>query len=123
MNLWRRKENVTCGESVGDFMIELLAEATQSRLRLSGNLQVQAAGELHRTLSRALTENRAVVIDATRVDQLHTACAQILLAARHRFGDRLHFEWDAGSDAVHWLAEAGLFSRLAEPLSVCGQDP
>lgn len=54
------------------------------QLKLTGELTIFKAEELVATLREALQANQHLHIDLTAVEQLDTASAQILVAAKHQ---------------------------------------
>ncbi len=93
-------------------MIEVKPEGTSTLLELSGKIGVEVAAQLQQTLQSALSTGSVVHVDATKVEQLHTASAQVLIAAIQTCPTSLLMDWDADSPLCGELKTAGIFNLL-----------
>lgn len=84
--------------------------ATEIRIDCGEQLDISAAGGLHTELSGALDRGQPVSIDVSRLDQVDTAGAQLLLA----------FTREAGKKGIRvdWLGDPACLRDAAQRLGV-----
>lgn len=94
-------------------MIEIHADCTSEyRLRLSGNVDVRVAADLHLALVDALSSEKNIVIDCTAIESLDASFLQLLLATKRTSPTPLTLKLEPHSEALKWIEMAGLKSEL-----------
>jgi anti-anti-sigma regulatory factor len=84
-------------------------------VQLEPGLEIKDAEDVHRLLSAALVERRAIAVDVGRVQAVDAAGAQLLLAFQgeaSRRGVTIEFRGES-APLVHTLAVLGLRDRLS----------
>ena len=84
-------------------------------VQLEPSLQIKDAEDVHRLLSAALVERRAIAVDVGRVQAVDAAGAQLLLAFQgeaSRRGVTIEFRGES-APLVHTLAVLGLRDKLS----------
>lgn len=84
-------------------------------VQLEPGLEIKDAEDVHRLLSAALVERRAIAVDVSRVQAVDAAGAQLLLAFQgeaSRRGVTIEFRGES-APLVHTLAVLGLRDKLS----------
>lgn len=103
--------------------IQLMQQAKQSELLLSGELSIYDVAELKSALSAALAASETVEINLSGVDDLDSAILQVLVAAKlqaDRDGRQLRLT-DQGEASKNTLELTGLTSFFDGPIEQSAQ--
>lgn len=89
------------------------------QITLSESIEISMIGELHQSLARALADERAVVIDADKVEHIDTAGIQVLLGfVREIRSSGGSLKWQGVSKALRNAAE---LTGLGQELQLSGE--